>query len=81
MAEIGVQTGEAVISAADLMSDEPSSDYWKQLAEKRGEALNESLHENDQLKERLENLEEENRICKEMLDESRTLIEVLQVEY
>ncbi|KAG5893821.1 hypothetical protein JTB14_018325 [Gonioctena quinquepunctata] len=73
-----VQVGECTITAEDLTSDEPSYDYWKRLAETRGEALNDSIQENDKLKENIEALQEENRICKEMLDESRQLVEVLQ---
>ncbi|XP_023015724.2 geminin DNA replication inhibitor [Leptinotarsa decemlineata] len=73
-----VQVGECTITTEDLTSDEPSADYWKRLAETRGNALDESLHENEKLKENLEALQEENRICKEMLDESRHLVEVLK---
>lgn len=76
-----VQTGEAVVTASDLESDEPSVDYWKTLAEKRGEALNDSLQENEKLKEDISNLIEENSVCKAMLDESKNLIEVLQVYF
>lgn len=74
-----VQTGESVITADDLTSDEPGLDYWKTLAEKRGEALNDSLQEVEKLKDDVETLQEENRICKEMLNESRHLVDVLQV--
>lgn len=74
-----VQTGECVITEEDLTSEEPSLDYWKALAEKRGESLNNSLQENDKLKDDIISLQEENRICREMLDESRNLVEVLQV--
>lgn len=74
-----IQTGESVITEVDLTSDEPGLDYWKSLAEKRAEALNDSLQENEKLKDNVEMLEEENKICKEMLDESRHLVEVLQV--
>ncbi|XP_063916111.1 geminin [Zophobas morio] len=73
-----VQTGESVITAADLTSDEPSADYWKRVAEKRQEMLDESLTENEKLKGAVEALQEENKACKEMLDESRALVEVLQ---
>ncbi|KAJ8923083.1 hypothetical protein NQ315_001635 [Exocentrus adspersus] len=72
------QTGESVITAEDLTSDEPSADYWRKLAETRSEALNRSLQENEKLKEDIEALQEENKVCKEMLDESKTLVEVLQ---
>lgn len=78
LANKAVQTGEAVITAEDLTSEDPSADYWKRLAETREEALNDSLQENDRLKEQVETLQEENRICKEMLDESKHLVEILQ---
>lgn len=74
-----VQTGECVITESDLTSDEPSADFWKRLAEKRQESLDESLHEIEQLKENVEALKEENKVCKEMLDESQHLVEVLRV--
>ncbi|CAH0564910.1 unnamed protein product [Brassicogethes aeneus] len=75
-----VQTFEDyTVTEEDLTSeDAPSEGYWRKLAEKRGEALNESLHENEKLKENVEALQEENKVCKEMLDESRNLVEVLQ---
>lgn len=85
VAHVGIQTGAAVITAEDLTSDEPGLDYWKSLAETRGNALNDSLQEIDKLREQNEVLEqttktlqEENTICKEMLDESRNLVEILQ---
>ncbi|XP_018319284.1 geminin [Agrilus planipennis] len=74
----GVQTGETVITAADLISDEPGIDYWKTLAEQRKVALDESLEENGRLKDVIESLEEENKICKEMLNEAKELVAVLQ---
>lgn len=73
------QTGECVITAEDLTSDEPSIDYWRKLAETRGDVLNRSIQENEKLKEDIEALQEENKICKEMLEESKNLVEVLQV--
>ena len=57
----------------------PSENYWEVLAERRRIALEDALEDNKELTERVEKLEEENRIYKEMLDESRTLVEVLQV--
>lgn len=74
-----VQTELPKIEADDLTDDEPSENYWRTLAEKREEALNDSLQENERLRDQIHNLQEETRICKEMLDESRTLISVLQV--
>lgn len=73
-----VQTG-ATVTVDDLTGEEPSVDYWRALAEKRGESLNDSLQENERLREHIDALKEENRICKEMLDESKHLVEVLQV--
>lgn len=56
------------------------------MAEKRRKALKDTLDENkrlsqanEELAQRVEQLEEENRICKEMLDETKVLVEVLQV--
>ncbi|XP_044252857.1 geminin [Tribolium madens] len=74
----GVQTGESTVTAEDLTSEEPSPEYWKRLAEKRDQLLNESFEENERLRQAVEALQEENKICKEMLDESRLLVEVLQ---
>lgn len=62
-----------------MTGDEPSTDYWRILAKKRGESLNVSLQENERLKEQVDALKEENRVCKEMLEESKHLVEVLQV--
>lgn len=42
-------------------------------------ALKDALEENKELAKRIEKLEEENRIYKEMLTETRALVEVLQV--
>lgn len=57
----------------------PSENYWEVLAERRRIALDDALEENKELSDRVEKLEEENCIYKEMLDESRALVEVLQV--
>ncbi|XP_050459247.1 geminin-like [Cataglyphis hispanica] len=68
------------IEANDLTSDNPSENYWQVLAERRRKVLVDTLEENKNLHQRIVKLEEENRIYKEMLDETRTLIEVLQEE-
>lgn len=73
------QTGQSYVTADDLISEEPSVDYWKKLAETRGQSLDDSLHEIEKLKDNVHALKEENKICKEMLEESKTLVEVLQV--
>lgn len=47
------------------------------LAEKRRVALDVSLKENEELHDKVSNLEEELNISRAMLDESRNLVEVL----
>ncbi|XP_043498985.1 geminin-like isoform X1 [Polistes fuscatus] len=77
-----VQTsrGELIqIEIEDLTSEAgPSENYWQVLAERRRIALNETLDENKILHERIASLQEENRLCNEMLNETRALVEVLQ---
>ncbi|CAL7947255.1 unnamed protein product [Xylocopa violacea] len=71
--------GKIKIEVEDLTSEAgPSENYWEVLAERRRIALEDALEDNKELTERVEKLEEENRIYKEMLDESRALVEVLQ---
>ncbi|KAK1133884.1 hypothetical protein K0M31_011670 [Melipona bicolor] len=71
--------GKIKIEVEDLTSEAgPSENYWEVLAERRRIALEDALEDNKELIERVEKLEEENHIYKEMLDESRTLVEVLQ---
>lgn len=71
--------GKIKIEVEDLTSEAgPSENYWEVLAERRRIALEDALEDNRELTERVETLEEENRIYKEMLDESRALVEVLQ---
>ncbi|XP_015188734.1 PREDICTED: geminin-like [Polistes dominula] len=67
------------IDIEDLTSEAgPSENYWQVLAERRRIALDEALDENKALHERIVTLQEENRLCNEMLNETRTLVEVLQ---
>ncbi|XP_017776644.1 PREDICTED: geminin-like [Nicrophorus vespilloides] len=70
--------GECSVTADDLTSEETSENYWRLLAEKRKAVLDDSFKEIESLKEKVEALKEENKTCKEMLDESKTLVEVLQ---
>lgn len=49
------------------------------MAERRRVALADTLDENKTLRQRIEKLKEENREYKEMLDETKTLVEILQV--
>ncbi|XP_071566080.1 uncharacterized protein [Temnothorax nylanderi] len=66
------------IEVEDLTSDNPSENYWQILAERRQTAFVDALEENKKLVQQIEKLEEENHVYKEMLDEMRTLVEVLQ---
>ncbi|KAL1494984.1 hypothetical protein ABEB36_010480 [Hypothenemus hampei] len=72
------QTERYITNIEDLTGDEASADYWKRLSEKRQEALDESLKEIEKLKDNILALQEENKICKEMLEESRHLVEIFQ---
>lgn len=78
----GIQTArdrKIKIEAKDLMSEAgPSENYWEVIAERRRVALEDALEENRDLTERLQKMEEEYRLCQEMLHETRALVEVLQ---
>lgn len=64
----------------DLTTDAtPGEKYWQVLAEKRGEALQETLQENRSLHEKIGVLREENKTYKEMLEESKNLVAILTV--
>ncbi|XP_055640203.1 geminin isoform X2 [Toxorhynchites rutilus septentrionalis] len=66
------------ITEEDLTSLEgPSQYYWEVLAERRRVALEESLTENAQLYDKVNDLEEELNTSKQMLEEARNLVEVL----
>lgn len=66
------------VTAEDLTSDKPVHErYWETLAEKRREALEETLFENQELYERIANLEDELNHSKSMLEEARDLVTVL----
>lgn len=59
--------------------DNPSENYWRVMAEKRRVALENTLAENKRLVERVDDLGKNLCVCKELLEESRTFVEVLQV--
>ena len=66
------------ITEEDLTSEAgPSDSYWEVLAERRRAALEESLCENQELHERIHVLEEELDTSKQLLEETRNLVEVL----
>lgn len=88
----GVQAGKekaasSSVTAEDLTSDSASDNYWQSLAEQRRVALevtlkeNEALHHrNEELTKKVKLLEEENKVAKELLQESETLVDVLKVK-
>lgn len=66
------------ITVEDLTSEEePGKEYYKILAERRRVALEEALKENEQLHEKVKLLEEENKQCNILLNETRELVETL----
>lgn len=70
--------GKPTVTEEDLTSVEgPSTAYWEILAEKRRQALEESLRENEELHEENATLREELNLSREMLEEARNLVEVL----
>ncbi|XP_043499166.1 uncharacterized protein LOC122522298 [Polistes fuscatus] len=77
---VQINRGELTqIDIEDLLSEPgPSENYWQVLAERRRIALHDALDENKILHDRIATLQEENRLCNEMLNETRALVEVLQ---
>lgn len=71
-------TNARKITAEDLCSEEkPGEFYWERLAEKRREALEQSLEENQRLYERIDGLEEELNTSRQQLEEAKHLVSVL----
>lgn len=65
--------------AYDLMvSEEVPESYWKELAEQRRIALNDSLHENEMLHKEVEDLREENSKLSEMAEKADYFADVIQ---
>ncbi|XP_048763819.2 geminin-like [Ostrea edulis] len=65
--------------AYDLMvSEEVPETYWKELAEQRRIALNDSLHENEMLHKEVEDLKEENSKLTEMAEKADYFADVIQ---
>lgn len=66
------------ITEEDLTTTgEPSDGYWKVLAEQRRIALDLSLKENEELHDRVHNLEDELNVSRAMLEETQNLVEIL----
>lgn len=58
----------------------PSEKYWEVIAERRRKALEEVLEENQRLHNLITALEEENKSCKILMENSTDLINTLKVE-
>ncbi|NXT16512.1 GEMI protein, partial [Prunella fulvescens] len=69
------QENENVIQAEDLMVKDPSSQYWKEVAEERRKALYEVLQENEKLHKEIEQKDDEIARLKEENEELMTLAE------
>lgn len=68
----------AKITEEDLITDgEPSEGYWKVLAEKRRDALEITLRENEELCDEVNSLRAQLDVSNQMLDESKNLVEIL----
>ncbi|XP_042873423.1 uncharacterized protein LOC122254022 [Penaeus japonicus] len=73
-------------STLDMLTcDTPPPEYWEGLAEKRREALEETLEENHKLheenatlKQEVTVLKEENKLLEEMVEEAKGLAEMVQ---
>ncbi|XP_063611491.1 uncharacterized protein LOC134785140 [Penaeus indicus] len=73
-------------STLDMLTcDTPPPEYWESLAEKRREALEETLEENHKLHEENASLQkevtvlkEENKLLEEMVEEAKGLAEMVQ---
>jgi Asp-tRNA(Asn)/Glu-tRNA(Gln) amidotransferase B subunit len=68
-----------VVNVVDTLTSEkePPLEYWKELAEQRGVALEEALKENEILTEKVERLEKENHELEEMVTEAKQLAEMI----
>merc|ERR1712150_150812 len=64
----------------DLISDEPSENYWKDLAEERRRALKETIDENKMLCSEVEQLKEENRRLSDIAAQAESLVEYLNAD-
>ncbi|XP_029158209.1 geminin-like [Nylanderia fulva] len=76
-----IQKEKVQIEVEDLTCTDaagPSENYWQVIAERRRIALKDTLEKNEELVQCVKKLEEENRIYKDMLNETRALVEVLQ---
>ncbi|XP_037093361.1 uncharacterized protein LOC119113128 [Pollicipes pollicipes] len=69
---------DAEVARADICAEVPSEQYWQRLADSRQEALQETLDENQQLHERLAQLEEENRLLREALQQAEEVVACVQ---
>ena len=60
-------------------AEEPSGQYWRQLAESRQCALDEALSENQRLHERLETAQQEIRLLRDVVQQAEGVMAAVQV--
>ncbi|CAG0888140.1 unnamed protein product [Darwinula stevensoni] len=65
-------------SSEFITSEEPSLEYWKKLAEERRKALDEALKENEELWEKVHELEKEKAAMELIVNEAKAMAEMLQ---
>jgi len=58
----------------------PSEKYWEVIAERRRKALEEVLEENEKLQAMVIALEEENKTCKLLIENTTELVNTLKVK-
>ncbi|ESO92639.1 hypothetical protein LOTGIDRAFT_162559 [Lottia gigantea] len=66
------------VTEEDLVSESTSENYWKILAEKRRQALNDTLEENEMLHVQNASLREENEKLTEVASQAETMVSFLQ---
>ncbi|CAG7820036.1 unnamed protein product [Allacma fusca] len=60
-----------------ITADEPPPKYWRVLAEKRLKMIEELVTENEKLQDKVEYLENENRLLENMLEDAKDLAEYI----
>jgi len=58
----------------------PSEKYWEVIAERRRKALEEVLEANEKLQAMVNALEEENKTCKQLIENTTDLVNTLKVK-
>ncbi|KAK6188500.1 hypothetical protein SNE40_004663 [Patella caerulea] len=73
-----VDVSEQSVLEDDLLGGEPSEHYWRELAERRRQALNDTLEENESLHNQNISLREENEKLTEVASQAENMVSFLQ---